>query len=516
MERGELKHTQARLEELIGINYDTFTRTVVLSSGTVHGFLSGGAVQRRVLFEELMGLSHLDAYSESSQRERAEIEKEITGAIATRNEKESQLKRLSETILSVGDEAALGENIRSITKQIAELHEAHRERLKGIEVELADILTRKRSSVSAVSTAELERESEENALLLTIEALKNIISKLRLMVVHSHSMETLHCPTCEQLLPQNWTISKAGIHTELSTMGIQLLSFIDSVSDMKAAVSFLEEELKKLESRLQQLRTRDLRASLETAGFDLELSRLDSSSSKLEAQLKVDESALLFQLKENEANLKRRLDIIREAESLMASSQTEIDKLVEDLRRLNDRFNIAKFWENSLDKRTRAPKSGFSTFRSFLFSNAVSSINEVLEVYTSQLASEYSGGDENALDATLDEELKLKEHYGRRSSGERKRTDLALLLTLFDIARSRTSYRPKYLLLDEVFDSLDRHGMYAVQRVLSTLAEKVPKIFLISHTDIAIGASLAGTIRAEMEKDKMLRPIGTRIKLEEY
>lgn len=102
------------------------------------------------------------------------------------------------------------------------------------------------------------------------------------------------------------------------------------------------------------------------------------------------------------------------------------------------------------------------------------------------------------LAASLNSDLELNEVYGRRSGGERKRTDLALLFSLFDMVRSRSRFLPDFILLDEVFDALDASGRAAIQTVLTSLASRLGKVVLISHTDVASGLPVAGTITVNM------------------
>jgi ABC-type Mn2+/Zn2+ transport system ATPase subunit len=56
-------------------------------------------------------------------------------------------------------------------------------------------------------------------------------------------------------------------------------------------------------------------------------------------------------------------------------------------------------------------------------------------------------------------------------------------------------------MLDEIFDALDKNGRQMVGQVLSTLAKNVDKVFVITHTDIATGLSLAGVITAEKQEN---------------
>lgn len=59
---GALRNTQLELESRIGINYSTFTKSIVLGQNIVSNFISGGKDQRRQIIEEALGLEKFDLY----------------------------------------------------------------------------------------------------------------------------------------------------------------------------------------------------------------------------------------------------------------------------------------------------------------------------------------------------------------------------------------------------------------------------------------------------------------------
>ncbi|CAN8103517.1 unnamed protein product [Discula destructiva] len=88
----------------------------------------------------------------------------------------------------------------------------------------------------------------------------------------------------------------------------------------------------------------------------------------------------------------------------------------------------------------------------------------------------------SVLDSSLSVNASLS--YGKRSSGERKRIDLALLFALLYIGQARSPHRAWYMLLDEVFDSLDAAGQTAVGRWCDFMAAtRVSHIIVITHSE---------------------------------
>lgn len=67
-EKPDQRNTQAAINELLGVDYDTFVRTVVLGHESTASFLSSTASQRRDVIETLLGLSVLDICGDVSLR----------------------------------------------------------------------------------------------------------------------------------------------------------------------------------------------------------------------------------------------------------------------------------------------------------------------------------------------------------------------------------------------------------------------------------------------------------------
>ena len=143
-----------------------------------------------------------------------------------------------------------------------------------------------------------------------------------------------------------------------------------------------------------------------------------------------------------------------------------------------------KFWD--------AAFSAKGAFRSFLLSESVKDLNRVLEGYTAGL--------DSALPVTFNPDLTIQESYGKRSGGQRKCTDLAVLFSMFEIVWQRSRHRSSIMLLDELFESLDEDHHRAVMEVLTILVQRVQKIIVITHKDIT-GCTMAGSLYTELTAD---------------
>jgi DNA repair exonuclease SbcCD ATPase subunit len=76
-ELGELRHTQRLLNDALGIDYETFSKSVVLGQNIFNNFVSGSKEQRRTIIEEMLGLDKFNVYFEVCKAERTDLEARI-------------------------------------------------------------------------------------------------------------------------------------------------------------------------------------------------------------------------------------------------------------------------------------------------------------------------------------------------------------------------------------------------------------------------------------------------------
>jgi len=162
---------------------------------------------------------------------------------------------------------------------------------------------------------------------------------------------------------------------------------------------------------------------------------------------------------------------------------------------LEEELSLASFWELSFNKKSKL-SVGFSTFRAFIFKDLLDELNAILEEHSDKLSS-YRG---RPVLVQFNEELDLTESYSKQSGGERKRSDLVILLSLFELIRNGSRYSPSYIILDEIFDSLDTNGKPSVQNLISSIAKNLRKVIIVTHmAELMTGVSIAGRIIVKMK-----------------
>ncbi|KAI0118254.1 P-loop containing nucleoside triphosphate hydrolase protein [Nemania sp. FL0031] len=98
-EHGEARATQASIDELLGVDYEEFIKTVVLGHESAASFLSSTPTQRHDLIDSALGLSALDKSAELSRKMLREIDNDTTAL-------QSEINTVKQTISHIQDRIA--------------------------------------------------------------------------------------------------------------------------------------------------------------------------------------------------------------------------------------------------------------------------------------------------------------------------------------------------------------------------------------------------------------------------
>eukprot|EP00912_Choanoflagellata_sp_UC4_P002303 UC4_evm5s1447 len=172
--------------------------------------------------------------------------------------------------------------------------------------------------------------------------------------------------------------------------------------------------------------------------------------------------------KEAELEVKAQVDL-----SKIESRRLELEKKNILLKEISGLFGSGKKWKDRNGNNRQA-------LREVMLKKSVGELNKLME-NASQFFPEDVASQHNFGYVRLDPKtLSLPKSFAKLSSGQRRRTAIAIYYSLFELARANSRYQANYIMLDEAFDGLDEHGQQDVIRMLSE-AFALNKIFIISH-----------------------------------
>lgn len=515
LEHSDARTTQKAIDELLGTDFETYTRTIVLSHGSAASFLSSTPAQRRELIEASLGLSVLDQCGKTSRSllksidmDMNMLEVQLEGVNRTKEYNERRLEDLQQTQKRF--EKEVEEAIAYLKTRIRDRTNEEDRALKPNMDYPTDI-----SAIQDLIQTEKER----------LRQLKNAYMLMQEMkpVVQTSWVGRLQ----QQLSGRVQAIAEAqptGLRKLLQTMSLSILLFLSIIikgplSLLKALQDYSQDIDRTHGHRDEFINSLNQEINAVTShllGLEKEKDLAFSHAARLSEQSeqairdRKEREALQQQLaiKQNNAAIYRHLV---ETEHLsLHSLRLEHDMMFTKLEELAVNRELFVFWSSALYKRSsRASSSSPSStekakanFRDHVLAKSMSELNGLLiqvltvlyddthhaHVATGMLRSLFDSDSGNTASnsspsgCVLDHTLAVHPSFAYS-----KRIDLALFFALLQLVRARSAHRAHYSLVDEVFDNLDNAGQEAVTRWCSVMLQTaVGWVVVITHSQFLV------------------------------
>lgn len=426
---------QTMLEEhIVGMNHKSFLQIVVLGSATYVPFMRLSASARREIVEDLLDIEIFSTMASLTKDELSTLKSKVDQLTQQRTLLDEQ-KRMAESF-NAQEQEDIETRLTTLDATIAQTQqtlEGVRERMTQLVALVQSYDTERQSLVDAQ-----EKLREYGTTLKSIEARhKKLLKEREFYETHDE------CPTCAQTITDDFKTEKYAV-----------------LSRKEADASRATDQCRNLVDKYEQA-SKTLSQSLETANaLNAELHTL-----KAQAPLHI-----------------RRL---KELEDEKVRVQTPKDIKTVDIADIVTRIESVTVEHDTVSRR----RAILDTANTLLKDSGIKSriIKHYLPIINKQI-NYYLTAMDFPIHFTLDEEF--TEHmqsrhredfaYDSFSEGEKKRIDLALLLTWRAVARIKNSASCNMLVLDEVFDSsLDASGTEEFMKIIQALEKS--NIFVISH-----------------------------------
>lgn len=435
------------IRSFINLEPELFTQIVIYYRDNAN-LLSMNYGQRADMFKKMINLKIIDDYYENSKQ--------------FKNTNERYLEYLK----------LLKKNTKDIIEVIDSNKDKYEEYLKneisGVEKELETECSKTFMSI----------EEDEKRITVFEKELKTVDKQIKdisdEIIVRKRDIEKIDgeinkikkvtggkCPTCKQFVDNSYTVEIEKEYNTIKEISLsEIQSFVQESEELSSIKFNLKENIQSLKDTIKEVDAEKLIQKQNISNLNKRLNKLNTDLVNMQED-KVDSS---------EKN--------KYEKKLIA-----IDKAIK-IR--NEWKNASEYWYNLF-----APKS---LLRSVIIRKYVVILSDIFEYYVSKLYnSEIIGKIEIDDDSNIDIILykdKYETNYWQMSSGERKRIDIAMLLSLYEFTSYIKPNMPKFLILDEIFDSLDAPG---VTSVLDTLIDVQNRhnidLFLISHIAIPINTA---------------------------
>ena len=429
-------------ENILKVNYKSFTQIVILGSSTFVPFMQLSGANRRDVIEDLLDIRIFSAMN-NIIKDKIRIQKEKIRSLELKKETLKDKMEMQETFIKeIEDQGRSNiESNKSKIKVLGTENDTHIEHNQLIESNVVDLIKKQEGVTGA------------GQKLVKLNNMKGKITQKVTTITKEHKFFTDNkvCPTCTQDIEEEFRVNR-------------IADVQNKAKDLKKGFEELEETIK-----LEQDRERQF------TKLSKEITKLNHGISQNNTRISL-----------NQRRIRELEDEIQTLTNKFKNRNTEHEKLTEF------KDNLEKTTDNLSSKREEIVYYDFAY--SLLKDDGVKT--KIIKKYLpfiNQQVNRYLQLMDFYINFTLDEEfnetVKSPIHedfsYSSFSEGEKMRIDLALLFTWREVARVKNSVNTNLLIMDEVFDSsLDGFGTEEFLKIIRFVI-KDANIFVISHkTDL--------------------------------
>ena len=431
---------QAHLENnILRLNYKSFTQTTILGSATFVPFMQLGNSDRRAIVEDVLDIK---IFSGMAKILRDKISKANT-----------QIRELTIKKEMIEEKIEMQKNF------IADLDKSGKKRINDTKEKIAIMFedtsglmgenTKYDNLIKTKYQPELENLSNARVSLKKMNTIKAKLEQRIQNITSDHKFFTdnVSCPTCGQHIEEEFRI--------------------DKIEDIEGKVKEINSAYKDLTKSINEEQKKDskfIEVSKQITQLTNDISTNNFKISQYQRQIGDYESEIQ-EITEQIANRNTERAALKSLKGELTGVEKDKAKHTEDIDYLD--------FANSMMKD--------SGVKAKIIRRYLPVMNQKINKYL-QMMDFYINF---TLDEQFNEKIKSPIHekfsYESFSEGEKMRIDLAILFTWRDIAKMKNSSSTNILILDEIFDSsLDSNGTDEFTKIIKYVI-KDAYVFMISH-----------------------------------
>ena len=425
-------------ENILKVNYKSFTQIVILGSSTFVPFMQLTTSNRREVIEDLLDIR---IFSQMSNliKDKIRIQKDQVKSMTLKKENLKDKAKMQKDFI---------DKLESDGKTSIQ---SNNEKIKTLMVEVDNYMEENTNLENDIlkNTKEQEEVTGAGDKLVKLNNLKGKLSQKVGTITKEHKFftENTVCPTCQQDIEEDFRLNR--------------------ISDAQNRAKELKEGYEELENTIKFEQQRERLFNT----LSKEITKLTHGISQNNTRI----SGCQRQIRDLESEIQRLTD-------QLANRNTEHDKLAEFKRDLQETFEelgtkreeiVHYDFAYSLLKDDGVKTKIIKKYLPFI-NQQVNRYLQLMDFYINfKLDEEFS----ETVESPIHEDFS----YSSFSEGEKMRIDLALLFTWREVARVKNSVNTNLLIMDEVFDSsLDGFGTEEFLKIIRFVI-KDANVFVISH-----------------------------------
>jgi len=425
-------------QNVIKMNYKSFTQIVILGSSTFVPFMQLNSNNRREVIEDLLDIKIFTSMN-NLLKERIRQQKEDVKVLTLKKESLTDKVDMQKNFI---------EELENRGKQNIKDKETHIEKLLNEENELMHDNIHITEEIDGLEKVMVSYTGAPD----TLKKLGNLKGKIsnkvsRITKEHKFFTENTVCPTCEQDIEETFRINR-------------ITDAQNKAKELQSGYKELEEAINREEERERQF----LQLSKEITSLTHGISKNNTKVSGCQRQIRDLESEIQ-KITDQLAN--RNIE-----DEKLESFKDNLRKTYDELAKRKDTINYYDFSYSLL-------KDG--GVKSKIIKKYLPLINQQVNRYLQMMDFYINFTLDEEFNETVQSPIHEDFSYASFSEGEKMRIDLALLFTWREVARMKNSVNTNLLIMDEVFDSsLDGFGTEEFLKIIKYVV-KDANIFVISH-----------------------------------
>jgi DNA repair exonuclease SbcCD ATPase subunit len=425
-------------QNVLKMNYKSFTQIVILGSSTFVPFMQLSASNRREVIEDLLDIKIFSSMNTIIKEKIRQSRDDIKILELKKESLLDKVKMQQEFIEELENRGK--ENIENDKRKVSDLSEEIEQHLNE-NTSLEEPLQKLINEQEAI-TGYAEK-------LRKLGNLKGKISQKVSTITKEHKFftENTVCPTCTQSIDEEFRINKIN-------------DAQNKAKELQSGYKELEEAIKEEEERERQF-----------TALSKEISKLTNGISQNNIKI----NGLRRQI----GNLEKEIQVLTENLANRNSEHEKLESFKENLKTTYDELSSKKDTINYYDFSYSLLKDG--GVKTQIIKKYLPLINQQVNRYLQMMDFYINFTLDEEFNETVQSPIHEDFSYASFSEGEKMRIDLALLFTWREVARMKNSVNTNLLIMDEVFDSsLDGFGTEEFLKIIRYVI-KDANIFVISH-----------------------------------
>ena len=443
-------------QQILKLNYRSFTQVVILGSSTFIPFMQLKARHRREVVEEILDIQIFSLMNMLLKQKLKDLQEELT-SIDNRYELNVEKISLQENYID--------DLKKNKDKLISSKKESIENNNKAIQVR-----TEQRTEMEEDNKIYRDKIKDQNDTEQKERKLKDLRATLaEKHKSHSSMLDFFNdnedCPTCQQ------HIDEAFKEEMMVKQKQEVDKYQAGMDKMKSELSLTKERLKEIKEIADKFRDNQLSImSLNTSIIELE-----KFNHKLKDEIKSFNGG-----------------------GVSKSDTDKLKNLKEEHGKIEVQRKSAKEERNYVEAaKIMLQDTGIKTK---IIKQYLPIMNKLINKYLTSMEFYVNFTLNENFEETIKSRFRDDFTYASFSEGEKMRIDLALLFTWRAIAKMKNSTNTNLLILDEIFDSsLDGTGTDEFLKILNTLSGE--NVFVISHKQDVLVDKFKDTIKFAKEKN---------------